>query len=172
MRCSVRADRDSSYGAWTRVRQQNRQQLRCDPVHLIAARYENPRERPMSKHYTLTEQQWQRISLLLPKLKSRGRPWRANRDCLEGILWILRTGARWKDLPKVYPSPATCWRRLRMWEEGGVLRRMWRALLAEIDYAGHLDWKEAFADATFVPAKKGEMRLARQSAARVRSACS
>lgn len=42
-----------------------------------------------------------------------------------------------------------------MWETNGVLRKIWRVLLGELDQAGQLDWKEAFADATFVPAKKG-----------------
>lgn len=74
----------------------------------------------MGRATYLSEKQWQRIGPLLPRMKSRGRPWCDNRRVLEGILWVLRTGARWQDLPSEYPSPSTCWRRLRMWEEKGV----------------------------------------------------
>ena len=68
----------------------------------------------------LTNEQWAKIAPLLPPEKpgfKGGRPSAPNRDVLKGILWILRTGARWQDLPQKYPSPSTCWRRLRRWEE-------------------------------------------------------
>jgi transposase len=71
----------------------------------------------------LTEAQWQKIAPLLPKPRQHrkgGRPWIENRRVLEGILWILRSGARWQDLPEKYPHPSTCWGRLRDWEEQGV----------------------------------------------------
>ncbi len=69
----------------------------------------------------LTDAQWEKIAPLLPKPPKRrkaGRPPIENRRVLEGILWILRSGARWQDLPEKYPHPSTCWRRLRDWEEG------------------------------------------------------
>jgi transposase len=91
-----------------------------------------------------------------------------NRACVEGILWVLRTGARWRDLPPQYPSPATCWRRLRRWEEQGVLLEAWRALLGTLDERGRLRWEETFLDATFFPAKKGALQSAKRSAARAR----
>jgi len=56
-----------------------------------------------------------------PKQRKGGRPWIENRRVLEGILWILRSGARWQDLPEKFPHPSTCWRRLRDWEERGRL---------------------------------------------------
>ena len=65
----------------------------------------------------LTDAQWELIGPLLPEPKRRkdrrGRPWVSNRACLEGILWVLQTGAAWRFLPEQYPSPATCWRRLK-----------------------------------------------------------
>ena len=54
------------------------------------------------------------------KQRKGGRPWIENRRVLEGILWILRSGARWQDLPEQFPHPSTCWRRLRDWEERGI----------------------------------------------------
>ena len=122
----------------------------------------------------LSDEQWKQIEGLFPVLKrrrdGRGRPWASNRRCVEGILWILRVGARWRDLPDEYPDGSTCWRRLRMWEEQGVWLRAWQALLARIDERKLLDWEEAFLDATFVIAKKGAPRSERPVAGKVRSA--
>lgn len=109
----------------------------------------------MSRAIYLTEKQWKEIGPLLPKLKSNGRPWQNNRLVFEGILWILRTGARWKDLPERYPSPSTCWRRLKLWEEQGVWEKVWRIFIRRLDKKGQIDWAEVFMDGTFVSAKKG-----------------
>ena len=120
----------------------------------------------------LTEMQWQKIEPLLPKPKrrTRGRPPKSNRQVFEGILWILRTGARWRDLPKDFEvSPSVCWKRLRRWEEQGVWLRLWRAFLSELDQRGKLDWRESFLDGSFAPAKKGATESAKPSAARARS---
>jgi len=117
----------------------------------------------------LSDEQWARIEPLLPKLHSRGRPWADNRRVLEGILWVLKTGARWRDLPKEYPSPSTCWRRLRQWEEQDVWLNIWRQFLSELDQRGKLDWSESFLDGSFAPAKKGASASAKPSGAKARS---
>lgn len=119
----------------------------------------------------LTEAQWELIEPLLPDLKrrkdKRGRPWASNRDCLEGILWVLRTGSAWRFLPDKYP--ATCWRRLKRWEEQDVWLDAWRALLGALDGEGLLQWEETFLDGSFAPAKKGALRSGKPNAARERS---
>lgn len=120
----------------------------------------------------LSDKQWAKIEPLLPRLrqsKRGGRPWADNRSVLEGILWVLRSGARWKDLPPEFPSPSTCWRRLRMWEEQGVWLSIWRAFLSDLDERGQLKWAECFADGSFAPAKKGALPSGKPSGARVRS---
>src|SRR5271165_7129864 len=85
----------------------------------------------------LSERQWELIRDLFPEPKQRrdgrGRPWASNRQCVEGILWVLRTGARWRDLPAEYPSGVTCWRRLRRWEDEGVWLEAWQQLLAALN---------------------------------------
>ena len=90
-----------------------------------------------SKDMEVTERQWKRLEPLLPtpprRRDRRGRPWAENRACLEGILWVLRTGARWRDMPERYPSGVTCWRRPREWEEAGVWLAAWRELLVMLD---------------------------------------
>lgn len=110
----------------------------------------------------LNDSQWVLIADLFPDppITSRGgRPRVAPRACLEGVLWILKSGARWKDLPERYPSPATCWRRLRDWTESGVFREAWRRLLGQLDALKQIHWDEAAGDGTFSPAKKGAMKL-------------
>lgn len=106
----------------------------------------------------LTEKQWLLIAPLFPwkrPMRVSGRPKALPRDCLEGILWILRTGARWKDLPKHFPSYTTCWRRLRDWTRDGTFQRAWAKLLRKLDGMRRLNWREALADGTFSPSKKG-----------------
>ena len=124
------------------------------------------------KQVLLTDEQWEKIEPLLPKRKKNkkgGRPPRDNREVLEGILWVLQTGARWKDLPSEYPSPSTCWRRLKTWEEQGVWLKVWRAFLGELDEAGLIDWSESFADGSFAPAKKGALQLAQPRGGKAQS---
>jgi transposase len=107
----------------------------------------------------LTDEQWAALEFLFPQPKvrtdKRGRPWRDNRECLDGIIWVLRSGARWRDLPPPFPSGVTCWRRLRQWEEEGIWRTAWKSLLATLDRQGRLSLQETYIDATFRAAKKG-----------------
>jgi transposase len=121
----------------------------------------------------VTDEQWELIEPLLPeggrRKDNRGRPWASNRACFEGILWILQSGAAWRFLPEEFPSPATCWRRLKQWQDEGVWLDAWRALLGALDAEGLLNWDETFLDGSFAPAKKGAKQLVKPSAARGRS---
>jgi transposase len=118
----------------------------------------------------LTDEQWSAIAPQLPGGKSgpgkRGRPRQDDRAILEGILWILRTGARWQDLPKEFPPYQTCHRRHGEWAEADVLDKILAALLKDLVDRGKIDLSECFIDATFVSAKKGVLELVRQSTVR------
>ena len=112
---------------------------------------------------------WARVVALLPVRAPQpkgGRPWVNDRQCLEGILWVLRSGARWRDVPVDLPSPSTCWRRLREWAGEGCLDDIQAAVLEELDELGRLDWDQLLADATFIRGKKGVTRSAIPSAAK------
>ena len=103
----------------------------------------------------LTDAQWARIRPRLPKSKKRGRPRVDDRKTINGILWVLRSGARWKDMPGKYGSPVTCWRRLIRWQREGVWDQVWRGMLRNLDDQKRLDWARAYLDASFAAAKKG-----------------
>lgn len=119
----------------------------------------------------LTEEQWRFIEPYVPKIKvrkdRRGRPWKNNRDVLEGILWILKTGARWKDLPQGrYPPYQTCHRRFQSWVKSKVMEKILRALVEHLKKKGKINLAETFIDASFVEAKKGAPKLAKPSLVR------
>ena len=118
----------------------------------------------------ITDRQWIKIEpvilQLMCKKDSRGRKPRDPREVLNGILWVLRTGAPWKDLPERYPPRQTCHRRFQQWVKAGVFRRIIEELAADLQERGGLDLREAFIDGSFVPAKKGAVRLVGQSAAK------
>ena len=120
----------------------------------------------------LTDKEWELVEKQLPKAKPKpkgGRPRVADRQCFEGILWILWTGAPWSELPREYGSPSTVWRRLRAWEEAGVFLNLWRAFLAQLNDRQKIRWDECFADGSFAPAKKGAKKSARPNAARAQN---
>ena len=117
----------------------------------------------------LTDAQWELLkSLVEPKTpaKRRGRPWKQTRPVLEGVLWILRTGAQWSEMPGKFPPYQTCHRRFQAWVRGGVLVQLLRALAEDLLARGQLDLGETFIDASFSGAKKGAVLLVQHAAAK------
>ena len=104
----------------------------------------------------LSWENWKLVEPLLPRPKhrkdGRGRPWKSPRLVLDGICWILRTGAPWRYLPSQYPSYQTCHRRFQQWVKDGTLRAVLEVLAEELDL-GVCD--EAYIDGSYVPAKSG-----------------
>jgi len=102
----------------------------------------------------LTDERWAALEPLIGAMPRRadrrGRPWRSSREVLNGILWILRTGAQWADLPERYPPYQTCHRRYQRWVREGILE----ALARDFKERGKLDLSERFIDGTFIVAKK------------------
>lgn len=76
---------------------------------------------------------------------------------MNGILRVLRTRARWKDLPKDYGSDTACHRRLQEWQRQRVWGHIRITLLKTLDEQRRLDWSRAFLDGTFVPTKKDSL---------------
>lgn len=128
----------------------------------------------MARREELTDEQWAILAPLIPLTRrrpdGRGRPEvHSDRAVLNGILWVLRTGAAWADLPDRFPSGCTCFRRFSRWVKAGVMRQMLEALARHLEEAGQIDLSECFIDGTFVVAKKGDLKWERPSGARVRS---
>ena len=107
----------------------------------------------------LTDKQWRILEPVIPvpvrRSDGRGRPWKDRRAVLNGILWVLRTGAPWADLPDRYPSYQTCHRRFQQWVRSGVLRGVLELLAEALHDEGYLDLKETYIDGSFAPAKQG-----------------
>src|SRR2546428_5019543 len=118
---------------------------------------ESGQKEGMRGRWELSDAQWQLIELILqPKRRSdgRGRPWQETRAVLNGILWILGTGAQWRELPKKYPPYQTCHRRFQHWVREGKLERILRVLAEELQARGRLPLEGAFIHAPFTGGQK------------------
>jgi transposase len=105
---------------------------------------------------------WDLLQPLLPPAKPRrrrypGRKRVDDRKALTGILFVLKTGIPWEDLPAEMNCGCgmTCWRRLRDWHQHGVWFRLHQVLLAQLDGADQIDWSRAAIDSTFARAFGG-----------------
>jgi transposase len=120
----------------------------------------------------LTDEQWAVVDPLIirpaPRADGKGRPRQDDRALLNGMIWILRTGAPWADLPDRYPPYQSVHRRFQEWVDNGSFERILTALADDLLERGQLDLSECFIDGTFVVAKKGGLVLERPSGAKVR----
>ena len=81
----------------------------------------------------LTDRDWDKITPLLPRKRTkRGRPPKDDRMIVEGILWVLRTGAPWRDMPEDFGKWKTIYTRFRRWTISGVWESMWSVLKKRI----------------------------------------
>src|SRR3954447_10743649 len=109
-----------------------------------------------SKTMDITDEQWAVVQGHLPERTSnRGRPRRDDRAILNGILWVMRTGAPWAVLPDRYPPYQTCHRRFQEWVRASVFEHILQTLVHDLKERGDLDLSECFIDGSFVIAKKG-----------------
>lgn len=125
----------------------------------------------MTGRWELTEEQWVLVEPVLRPVRredNRGRPWHETRAVLNGVLWVLGTGAQWRELPEKYPPFQTCHRRFQQWIRTGKLEEALRLLARLLYEQGKLNLEEAFVDATFANAKKGALRSAPHAGARAR----
>lgn len=128
----------------------------------------------MARRDELTDKQWAIIEPFLPppliREDGKGRPRvHDDRSVMNGVLWVLRTGTCWMDLPDRFPSGSTCYRRFSLWVKTGALRLILEALAQHLEENKDIDLSECFIDGTFVVAKKGGTVLERPSGARVQS---
>ena len=87
----------------------------------------------------LSDVQWNLIESLLPRQK-RGGKWNDHRLMFDGILWVLRTGAPWRDLPERYGKWQSVYHRFSRYRKDGTFDRVLKALRIRLDKQGHIDW--------------------------------
>ncbi len=86
------------------------------------------------KRYELSEAQWVRIAPLLPgKAGDPGRSGADNRLFVNGVLWVLRSGAHWRDLPEHYGKYKTLHKRFSRWTKAGIWERVFASLIKDRD---------------------------------------
>lgn len=96
----------------------------------------------MLRRYELTDDEWNRIVDLLPPENTgkQGRPRKNNRTILNGIIWIARSGAPWRDLPERYGPWETVYSRFRKWIDDGILDNIFRLLSLEAAPPRNCPW--------------------------------
>ena len=82
------------------------------------------------RRYELTDAEWERLQPYFPERQAgdKGRPKREPRDLLNGIFWIARSGAAWRDLPERYGPWQTVYKRFREWSESGLIEKIFHEL--------------------------------------------
>ena len=108
----------------------------------------------------VTEDLWDIIRKLLPAQSPRpkgGRPRVPDRNCLMGIIFVLRTGCAWNQIPPELgaASGPTCWRRFKAWTEAGLWPRLWQEVLNRLGRKGGVNLKRAVIDSATVRAVFG-----------------
>jgi transposase len=114
----------------------------------------------------VSDKLWVICEAIIPRLKKSrkgGRPPVGNREALTGILFVLKTGIAWEDLPKEMGcgSGMTCWRRLVAWQKAGVWDKLHHILLEELQRANQIDWSRAIVDSAALKAVMGGKKPAR-----------
>lgn len=109
------------------------------------------------RRHELSDAHYARLEPFLPEPRHHGkagRPWLPHRTVVNGILWILRTGAPWRDLPRRYGRWNTVYSRFKRWRRDGTWARIFSSLLDERDDRGQLDHDLWCIDGTVVRAAR------------------
>jgi transposase len=121
------------------------------------------------KRHELTDEQWKLVHPILPPHTARtGRPPSDPRQMLNGILWILRTGAPWRDLPERLGPWQTVYDHFRSWRRQGVYDRILEALQVRLDRNGQIDWDLWCIDGSSVRASRAAAGAGKKVAAGIR----
>lgn len=105
------------------------------------------------RRHELTDAEWERLAPLLPPERPKtGRPNKAHRLVVNAIVWKLRTGAPWRDLPERYGPWESVYTRCRRWRLAGVWERVLAAVQPQADAEGKLAWSVHYLDGTILRA--------------------
>src|SRR6188768_2736330 len=102
---------------------------------------QEPRQGTMVGRGELTDTAWAILEPLLPGNGGRGQQWRDHRQVINGILWKLRTGAPWRDLPERYGPWRTVYARFVRWQKDGTWDRLLAHVQTKSDAIGEVIWE-------------------------------
>jgi transposase len=114
------------------------------------------------RRYELTDDAWARIAPLLPR-QHRGGKWADHRTVLNGMFWVLNSGAQWRDMPERYGPWETVYARYRRWTREGLFARILHALHVRLDEDGRIDWSVFDVDGSSIRAHRSAAGAARAS---------
>ena len=108
----------------------------------------------------LSDEQWEVIAPLLPPQAKTGRRRKHDRQVLNSLVYRLKTGVRYRDIPRTgdYAAKSTVYHWLKRWSEEGVLETIWQRLLSLLEAQGNIDLSEGSLDGSFVATKRGAKR--------------
>jgi len=118
--------------------------------------------------YEVSDEQWELLKGLFPRQRRGGR-WLDHRTMLNGMLWILRSGAPWRDLPTRYGKWQSVNHRFNRWRRDGTFDRVLKALQIRLDRQGKIDWDLWLVDGTSVRASRAAAGARKKSAKRTAS---
>ena len=125
----------------------------ADPVPAAAAPHDEP------TIWRVDDALWRRLAPLLVVHKPRkkpGRPRHDDRALFDGVIWVLRTGAQWQQVPREFGAKSTVHARFQEWVQSGAFARAWALLLAEYDEFVGLELHWNAADGCLVKAPLGK----------------
>ena len=108
------------------------------------------------RRHEVTDDQWELVKDLIPQARNglRGRPCRDPRTLLNGMFWILRTGAPWRDLPERFGPWQTVYHHFSRWRADGVFDQILAALQMRLDAKGNIDWELWCIDSSSIRASR------------------
>jgi len=106
------------------------------------------------RRHELSDSQWKLIEDLMPSEEGPGRPWKDHRQMLNGMMWILHTGAPWRDLPEHFGPWESVYCRFNRWRKERVLDRILERLQMRLDREGRIDWDLWCVDGSSVRANR------------------
>jgi transposase len=120
------------------------------------------------RRYELTDEAWERIVPLLPK-QTRGGRWNDHRVTLNGIFWILNSGAQWRDMPDRYGRWPSVYHRYQRWTRDGLFDRLLQRLHLALDEDGRIDWSAFNVDGSNIRADRSAAGARKKRAKESRS---
>ncbi|CBJ82855.1 transposase [Xenorhabdus bovienii str. Jollieti] len=110
----------------------------------------------MRARYDIPDEAWILIEPCLPPIHSKraGRPHAEHRRVMNGMFWVLCSGAPWRDLPERYGPWKTVYNRLNRWSKSGIINKIFNRLLSILDEKGLIDWAEICLDGSNIRASK------------------